>query len=186
MLLSVPCQHLFSYELACFSKQSEWQGLSSTLELGTMFGKLDNTEEGPISTWHEKDIPKLCIDIINSLLQFEWISFFYLILIVYRYSGNFFKLKPSTIRILFLYMTSPCLCHCSVSSSSIKGKNDQEKNWGWMDWNGIANVWLNSIKHGVTPARRPCAIKCWVSPEAEVTQGCPTGVSAVHLLSPTG
>lgn len=71
MLLSVPCQHLFSYELACFSKQSEWQGLSSTLELGTMFGKLDNTEEGPISTWHEKDIPKLCIDIINSLLQFE-------------------------------------------------------------------------------------------------------------------
>ena len=25
----------------------------------------------------------------------------------------------------------------------------------------------------MTPARRPCAIKCWVSPEAEVTQGCP-------------
>ena len=67
-------------------------------------------------------------------------------------------------------MTDPCLCHYSVS---VKGRNDQEKKWGWMDWNGIANVWLNSVKHGVTPARRPCAIKCWVSPEAEVTQGCP-------------
>lgn len=50
---------------------SERQGLSSTLELGMMLGKLDNTEEGPISTWHGKDLPKLCIVISHSLLQFE-------------------------------------------------------------------------------------------------------------------